>query len=92
MLNIMIWVLAPLPEPQPEPTIIEQAPNYGGPDRHGFLSGWRHSFGRRAVALGCVPTEEPSQMTTKPKPRTPLKNQLQFLGVSFLGLVVLLYP
>lgn len=31
MLNIMIWVLAELPEPQPEPTIIEQAPNYGGP-------------------------------------------------------------
>ena len=29
-------------------------------------------------------------MTTKPK--TPLKHQLQFLGISFLGLVILLYP
>jgi hypothetical protein len=31
MLNIMIWVHATLPEPQPELTIIEQVPNYGGP-------------------------------------------------------------
>jgi len=29
---------------------------------------------------------------SKPKSKPPLKNQLQFLGVAFLGLVVLLYP
>ena len=26
-----IWTYALFTEPQPEPTIIEQAPNYGGP-------------------------------------------------------------
>lgn len=31
MQNFMIWTHILLTEPQPEPTIIEQAPNYGGP-------------------------------------------------------------
>lgn len=31
-------------------------------------------------------------MTGTKQPRTPLKNQLQFLGVALLGVVLLLYP
>lgn len=42
--------------------------------------------------MGHLPVQEKRQMSTTPKPKTPLKHQFQFLGVALLGVLVLLYP